>query len=170
MGHDFTTNEQFIPIGVSCPRCDEKLHEPTVSCPACGWEFCFSLDDGISEEKNDHYWVYWRNTQLADDDSQIKDSCKVAGQGDAQATNTNLAYKKVRVYELAKEAGMTSKVLTEKLLELGYDLKGPSSTVNEAVADDIRSRLFNKYLHPPKTQEKEIFTQNRVTIIRRRHN
>jgi translation initiation factor IF-2 len=33
---------------------------------------------------------------------------------------------KVRIYELAKEAGMSSKMLTEKLLEHGYDIKGPS--------------------------------------------
>jgi N utilization substance protein A len=49
----------------------------------------------------------------------------------------------VRVYELAKEAGMKSTELAEKLIELGYDIKGYSSTVDEETAAKIRQEVFN---------------------------
>ena len=49
---------------------------------------------------------------------------------------------KIRVYELAKEAGMSSKALAEKLLELGYDIKGHSSSVDEKTAAKIRSTVL----------------------------
>ncbi len=48
---------------------------------------------------------------------------------------------KVRIYELAKEAGLSSKEVMEKLLAQGYELKGASSTVDEGEAAKIRSLL-----------------------------
>ncbi len=73
---------------------------------------------------------------------------------------------KVRVYELAKEVGMDSKVLAAKLIELGYDVKTYSSAMDESVADDIRKRLLSTHTE---VQEKRIqATTGGTTIIRRR--
>jgi translation initiation factor IF-2 len=79
---------------------------------------------------------------------------------------------KVRIYELAKEAGMSSKMLTEKLLEHGYDIKGPSSTVEDDIAEKIRITV----LQIAKTEQarKKVVTEEapavvrRTTVIRRR--
>lgn len=49
---------------------------------------------------------------------------------------------KVKVYELAKEAGMKSKELAGKLIELGYDIKGYSSSVDEDTAEKIRREVL----------------------------
>jgi N utilization substance protein A len=49
---------------------------------------------------------------------------------------------KVKVYELAKEAGMKSKELAEKLIELGYDIKGYSSSVDSETAEKIRQEVL----------------------------
>ena len=46
--------------------------------------------------------------------------------------------EKVRIYELAKEADMNSKELADKLIELGYDIKGYNSTVDLETAAKIR--------------------------------
>jgi translation initiation factor IF-2 len=51
---------------------------------------------------------------------------------------------RVRIYELAKEVGMGSKELTDKLMGLGYDVKGPSSTVDDDTAAKIRGTLAKK--------------------------
>jgi len=51
---------------------------------------------------------------------------------------------RVRVYELAKEAGMGSKELADKLIAAGYEIKGHSSTVDEDTADKIRKTMFKK--------------------------
>ena len=58
-----------------------------------------------------------------------------AGSGDAD---------KVRVYELAKEAGMKSTELADKLIDLGYDIKGYSSTVDEETAEKIRNEVLGE--------------------------
>lgn len=79
---------------------------------------------------------------------------------------------KVRIYELAKEAGMSSKALADKLLEHGYDIKGPSSTVEDEVADKIRSTVLRGAKVDPvrkKAEEEEApVTPRRTTVIRRR--
>ena len=51
---------------------------------------------------------------------------------------------RIRVYELAKEAGMSSKALTDKLIELGYDIKGYSSSVDGETAEKIRNEVLNQ--------------------------
>ncbi len=81
---------------------------------------------------------------------------------------------RVRIYELAKEAGMSSKALADKLIAGGYDIKGHSSTVDEETADQIRKTM----LQDTKTElvEKRIdaaegsptVIRRRTTIIRRR--
>lgn len=97
---------------------------------------------------------------------------------------------KIRVYELAKEAGMESKVLTAKLIELGYDVKAYNSTLEADAAKEIRERVLGKKessaaveSSPPDaevvstdsesdgslaTGEKRIQRKGQTTIIRRR--
>jgi len=81
---------------------------------------------------------------------------------------------RVRIYELAKEAGMASKVLADKLIELGYDVKGHSSTVDDETALKIRtevlqgshSELVEKRIESDKKGPTVI--RRRATVIRRR--
>ena len=51
---------------------------------------------------------------------------------------------KVRIYALAKEAGVNSNELAERLIELGYDIKGFSSSVDSEVAERIRKEVLAK--------------------------
>jgi hypothetical protein len=87
MAHNFINNEHFIPIAVSCPRCDETLNEPALSCPTCGWDFCFSFDS-VSKEQAE---AYWQNALGTFDITQVKLYLKAAEQGNATAQN-NLGY------------------------------------------------------------------------------
>ncbi len=48
---------------------------------------------------------------------------------------------RVRVYELAKEAGLKSKELAAKLIAMGYPIKSHSSTVDDDMAADIRKKI-----------------------------
>ncbi len=81
---------------------------------------------------------------------------------------------RVRIYELAKEAGMASKALAEKLIGLGYDIKGHSSTVDEETALKIRKEVLQS--SDSELVEKRIETdtggttviRRRATVIRRR--
>jgi len=81
---------------------------------------------------------------------------------------------RVRIYELAKEAGMASKVLAEKLIDLGYDIKGHSSTVDDDTALKIRKEVLQNT--DSKLVEKRIdgdtsgstVIRRRATVIRRR--
>ncbi len=73
---------------------------------------------------------------------------------------------KIRVYDLAKEAGMTSKELADKLIDLGYNIKSHSSTVDDEVADEIRRNVLGTV--ETEVVEKRISTKGRATIIRRR--
>jgi len=80
---------------------------------------------------------------------------------------------RVRIYELAKEAGMNSKVLADKLMAKGFAIKGPSSTVDEDVADTIRKtvlRQANVELaeKPISADRGQAPVQRRTTVIRRR--
>ena len=88
---------------------------------------------------------------------------------------------RVRVYELAKEAGMGSKELADKLIAAGYEIKGHSSTVDEDTADKIRKTMFKKAeaKAEPETEkvekriegegdQKSTVIRRRTTIIRRR--
>ena len=73
---------------------------------------------------------------------------------------------KIRVYDLAKEAGMASKELADKLIDLGYNIKSHSSSVEEDVADEIRRNVLGTV--ETEVVEKRISTKGRATIIRRR--
>lgn len=82
---------------------------------------------------------------------------------------------RVRVYELAKEAGMSSKALTEKLIELGYDIKGHSSSVDDETAEKIRktvltsanTELVEKRIDSESSEGSTVI-RRRATVIRRR--
>jgi translation initiation factor IF-2 len=73
---------------------------------------------------------------------------------------------KIRIYDLAKEAGMKSTELADKLIDLGYNIKGHSSTVADEVADEIRRNVLGTV--ETEVVEKRISTKGRATIIRRR--
>jgi N utilization substance protein A len=62
----------------------------------------------------------------------------------AEASAGSQDSDKVRVYELAKEAGMKSTELADKLIDLGYDIKGYSSTVDEETAEKIRNEVLDQ--------------------------
>ncbi|MDR3630844.1 MAG: translation initiation factor IF-2 [Desulfocapsaceae bacterium] len=49
---------------------------------------------------------------------------------------------RIRVYELAKETGISSKALATKLSDMGIEVKGPSSTVDEGAAARIRASVL----------------------------
>jgi len=73
---------------------------------------------------------------------------------------------RIRVYELAKEAGMSSKVLADKLLKQGYDIKGHSSTVDDDTAEKIRNTILKST--DTELVEKRISGSAGSTVIRRR--
>ncbi len=73
--------------------------------------------------------------------------------------------RKIRVYELAKEAGMDSKDFTAKLIEMGYSVKAYNSTLDEETAVDIRIKLG---LVKVDVEETRIQKKGKTTIIRRR--
>lgn len=76
---------------------------------------------------------------------------------------------RVRIYELAKEAGMGSKDLAEKLIGLGYDVKGHSSTVDEGTALKIRKELLKSSESKSVVVEKRMDSESSdSTVIRRR--
>jgi translation initiation factor IF-2 len=73
--------------------------------------------------------------------------------------------RKIRVYELANEAGMDSKDLTAKLIEMGFNVKAYNSTLDEETAVDIRIKLG---LVKVDVEETRIQNKGKTTIIRRR--
>ncbi len=80
---------------------------------------------------------------------------------------------RVRVYELAKEAGMNSKVLADKLQERGFDVKGPSSTVDTDTAEKIRRTVLRQanaeFVEKPISADRgPAVVQRKTTVIRRR--
>ena len=73
---------------------------------------------------------------------------------------------RVRIYELAKEAGMSSKALADKLIEQGYDIKSHSSSVDDETAARIRSEVIKDA--NTEMVEKRISSDQGPTVIRRR--
>jgi translation initiation factor IF-2 len=74
---------------------------------------------------------------------------------------------KIRVYELAKEAGMSSKALTDKLIELGFDIKGHSSSVDDQTAETIRNTIL-KSANTELVEKRIDSDKDGPTLIRRR--
>ncbi|BCO07766.1 hypothetical protein GF1_01420 [Desulfolithobacter dissulfuricans] len=80
---------------------------------------------------------------------------------------------RVRVYELAKEAGFKSKELADKLIALGYPIKSHSSTVDEATAAEIRRKVFGSGTievgeERITVRKKPAVVRTKVTTVRRR--
>ena len=73
---------------------------------------------------------------------------------------------KVRIYELAKEAGLKSKELADKLIALGYPVKSHSSTVDEDTAAEIRSKVFGK--STIEVTDKRITVKKRSAVVRKK--
>ena len=76
--------------------------------------------------------------------AQVSEKESETGDSEVEAPMISSGSDKVRVYELAKEAGMKSKELADKLIELGYDVKGYSSSVDGETADKIREEVFGQ--------------------------
>jgi len=80
---------------------------------------------------------------------------------------------KVRVYELARDAGMKSAELVEKLTALGYAVSSASATFDEAIADEIRRKILGG-AGPQESGERLVLQRSpavvrrRTTVVRRR--
>ncbi|KJR98437.1 MAG: translation initiation factor IF-2 [Desulfobulbaceae bacterium BRH_c16a] len=74
---------------------------------------------------------------------------------------------RIRVYELAKETGMSSKALTDKLVEMGFDIKGHSSSVDDETAEKIRNTVL-KSVNTELVEKRIDSDDDRRTVIRRR--
>jgi translation initiation factor IF-2 len=74
---------------------------------------------------------------------------------------------RIRVYELAKEAGMSSKALTDKLIELGFEIKGHSSSVDDETAETIRNTIL-KSTNTELVEKRIDSDKDGPTVIRRR--
>ncbi|HBG19107.1 MAG TPA: translation initiation factor IF-2 [Desulfobulbaceae bacterium] len=74
---------------------------------------------------------------------------------------------RIRVYELAKETGMSSKALTDKLVEMGLDIKGHSSSVDDETADKIRKTAL-KSVNTGRVEKRIDSDADRSTVIRRK--
>lgn len=80
---------------------------------------------------------------------------------------------KVRIYELAKEAGLKSKELADKLIELGYPIKSHSSTVDDELAEDIRRKVIGSAVAEVTASRIEVKKPTvsagaKTTVVRRR--
>ena len=73
---------------------------------------------------------------------------------------------RVRIYELAKEAGLKSKELAEKLIAMGYPITSHSSTVDDDMAADIRRKVLGKATAD--VTEKPISVKKKTTVVRRK--
>ncbi|MCI5222555.1 MAG: translation initiation factor IF-2 [Candidatus Electrothrix sp. AR4] len=80
---------------------------------------------------------------------------------------------RVRIYELAKEAGLKSKELAEKLIAMGYPIKSLSSTVDDDMAADIRRKVLGKATaevteKPIGMKKTTTVRKKTTTVVRRR--
>lgn len=71
---------------------------------------------------------------------------------------------KIRIYQLAEELNMSSKELVELLQQLGEDVKGGLSTVDESTAEAIRHIVFEKRGEAP-PKEKVAVAKRKVVEI-----
>ncbi len=73
---------------------------------------------------------------------------------------------RVRIYELAREAGVKSKELADKLIAMGYPIKSHSSTVDDDMAADIRRKVLHEAV--AEMSSKRTIVKKRSTVVRRR--
>lgn len=71
---------------------------------------------------------------------------------------------KARIYEIAKDLGVTNKVLLEKLKDMSISVKNHMSVLDDSQITDVRDALLGK------TEQKRVVEEKRVkaTVIRRR--
>lgn len=69
---------------------------------------------------------------------------------------------KIRIYELARDLNMTNKVLVEKILEMGIEIKSHMSSLEEETVAQVKKELFGG------TTSAVEETRIRPTVIRRR--
>ncbi|NPA49782.1 MAG: translation initiation factor IF-2 [Thermodesulfobacteria bacterium] len=74
---------------------------------------------------------------------------------------------KVRIYDLAKEMGVTPKELTKRIQEMGFDVKSHSSTLSEEEAERVRQELKTWSKKETSAEEKPAVKRPAV-IVRRR--
>ncbi|MCI5156913.1 MAG: translation initiation factor IF-2 [Candidatus Electrothrix sp. AUS1_2] len=72
---------------------------------------------------------------------------------------------RVRIYELAKEAGLKSKELADKLIAMGYPVKSPSSTVDDDMAADIRRKVLGRAT--AEVTEKPVEMKKQTAVVRK---
>jgi translation initiation factor IF-2 len=75
---------------------------------------------------------------------------------------------RVRIYELAKEAGLKSKELADKLIAMGYPVKSLSSTVDDDMAADIRRKVLGRAT--AEVTEKPIGMKKDTAVVRKKKN
>ncbi len=81
---------------------------------------------------------------------------------------------RVRIYELAKEAGLKSKELADRLIAMGYPITTPSSTVDDDMAAEIRRKVLGKataeITNQPIVAKKKVahVRKKAKTVVRRR--
>ena len=82
---------------------------------------------------------------------------------------------KVRIYDLAKEAGLKSKELADKLVAMGYPIASHSSSVDDDMAADIRKKLkigagigAGEGRIEMKNRPEPAAAKSKTTIVRRR--
>ncbi|CAK8715696.1 translation initiation factor IF-2 [Candidatus Electrothrix laxa] len=73
---------------------------------------------------------------------------------------------RVRIYELAKEAGLKSKELADKLIDMGYPVKSLSSTVDDDMATDIRRKVLGKAT--AEVTEKPIGMKKQTAVVQKK--
>src|SRR5580693_5398108 len=70
------------------------------------------------------------------------------GAGNAKDTENELP-KKIRVYELGRELGLTNKEALDLCLALGIGVKSHSSSIEDAQADRVRRKADSEGLRRP---------------------
>ena len=75
---------------------------------------------------------------------------------------------RIRVYELAKETGLSSKALAIKLSEMGVEIKGPSSTVDGDAAAKIRASVSKGGESEGAEHRSGVHAVSGPTVIRRK--
>ncbi len=79
--------------------------------------------------------------KLADETPDDATENKEAEQQETASPEEEHAVGKIKIYELAKEMGMESKVLADMLMGLGYNIKSYLSAVDQETAVDIRQKV-----------------------------
>ncbi|OAG27475.1 translation initiation factor IF-2 [Thermodesulfatator autotrophicus] len=75
---------------------------------------------------------------------------------------------KVRIYDLAREMGVSAKDLTERIRKMGYDVKSHSSTLSEEEAAEVRRELASFKNRAEHEEQKETATPKKVVVRRHR--